>query len=182
MVVVMLMMMMIMVVIVLVWACEVLARLLVTAPVSAVVVVVVVKKVMMLMVMMMVLVVRDGTAKTIERANMAEGATDARHVMHIATSVKDIQGLSCRPSTCPRTSHRISAQGQSEGPSSVQRHPASSAYPRAASAPNCKFESLSTPERFVTELNTHPPIHPATRQFHLIIRFFIAFRPLTCQP
>ena len=116
------------------------------------------------------------------RANMAEGATDARHVMHIATSVKDIQGLSCRPSTCPRTSHRISAQGQSEGPSSVQRHPASSAYPRAASAPNCKFESLSTPERFVTELNTHPPIHPATRQFHLIIRFFIAFRPLTCQP
>ena len=68
MVVVMLMMMMIMVVIVLVWACEVLARLLVTAPVSAVVVVVVVKKVMMLMVMMMVLVVRDGTAKTIEHA------------------------------------------------------------------------------------------------------------------
>ena len=63
------MMMMIMVVIVLVWACEVLARLLVTAPVSAVVVVVVgVKKVMMLMVMMMVLVVRDGTAKTIEHA------------------------------------------------------------------------------------------------------------------
>ena len=66
-VVMLMMMMMIMVVIVLVWACEVLARLLVTAPVSAVVVVVV-KKVMMLMVMMMVLVVRDGTAKTIEHA------------------------------------------------------------------------------------------------------------------